>query len=531
MARTHLDALRERLRFAFAAGGSDVPLCESFDEGRIAPSTFDPRYFESDLYLEVFLRAQADFTIRGRPFQARLAPLVRVLTHPPSEPKHMAFRQAILRELCEHPEYKTHLEQAYAAGVQIRNLLSDSGLGARLDANRRRVDVLEASRVFIDVLARGFEGSTSGLVRLRQFGQRVQSLEGYARLKQFLAFEDGAASIDARLQIGYDGQLRTFEIVQISSNSGSPYHASSWRRFLRKLQLFFKGFRFSDAEVLGAFVDEVFAGIEDELVKVFQMLCDMEFYLVALNFRERASTLGLQVCLPEVMSAEGMLSAQRTLVDLFNPLLMKPNERIVPCTIQQARHDDIVLLTGPNSGGKTRLLQALSLSQILAQSGYFVPAAEAHLVRTSAMFLSIGEHASASQKEGRLGSELLRIRKVFESLLPGAFVAVDELCSGTNPSEGEEIFRMVLELLRELGPQVFISTHFLEFAASLERDSKRDGLCFLKVELDADEQPTYRFVPGVATTSLAKQTAARLGVTAEELRALIDARRPGARSG
>ncbi len=141
------------------------------------------------------------------------------------------------------------------------------------------------------------------------------------------------------------------------------------------------------------------------------------------------------------------------------------------------------------------------------------------------MFLSIADHSDAHQHEGRLGTELLRIRKVFESVRIGAFVVVDELCSGTNPSEGEEIFRMVLSLLGELSPQAFISTHFLQFAASLQAEAQAAGLSFLQVELDAREQPTYQFVPGVATTSLAQRTAARLGVTREELLALVNQHR------
>ncbi|HEX6239283.1 MAG TPA: hypothetical protein VFZ61_00260 [Polyangiales bacterium] len=140
------------------------------------------------------------------------------------------------------------------------------------------------------------------------------------------------------------------------------------------------------------------------------------------------------------------------------------------------------------------------------------------------MFLSITEQSAAHQHEGRLGTELLRIRHVFESMRFGAFVAVDELCSGTNPAEGEEIFRMVLDLLRELHPQAFISTHFLQFAGRLaaEHGPPRS---FLQVELDARNLPTYQFVSGVASASLAQATAARLGVTREELTALVDRQR------
>ena len=101
---------------------------------------------------------------------------------------------------------------------------------------------------------------------------------------------------------------------------------------------------------------------------------------------------------------------------------------------------------------------------------------------------------------------------------------LDELCSGTNPLEGEEIFEMVVSLLPRLRPQIFVSTHFLGLAARLERDRPVESLAFLKVELDAEERPTYRFVPGVATTSLAHKVAARLGVTREELEALVAAK-------
>jgi DNA mismatch repair protein MutS2 len=201
----------------------------------------------------------------------------------------------------------------------------------------------------------------------------------------------------------------------------------------------------------------------------------------------------------------------------------------VPCSLSQERHTDPVIVTGPNSGGKTRLLQALSLSQLLGQSGFFVPAAQAQLCWANGMFLSISERSGPQQQEGRLGMELLRIRRVFESMRCGAFVVVDELCSGTNPAEGEQIFRMVLDLLRELHPQAFISTHFLQFAARLAAEAST-GRDFLQVELDARNLPTYQFVPGVAVASLAQETAARLGVTRDELMVLVDRQRRAQRA-
>jgi len=182
------------------------------------------------------------------------------------------------------------------------------------------------------------------------------------------------------------------------------------------------------------------------------------------------------------------------------------------------------VITGPNSGGKTRLLQSLALTQLLGQVGIFVPASRARLVRAPRLFLSLVTDGDATQVEGRLGTELLRIRELFEQLEPGSVAILDELCSGTNPMEGEAIFEMVVSLLPKLRPQVFVSTHFLGLAARLETDRPVESLAFLQVELDPEERPTYQFVPGVATTSLAHKVAARLGVTPDELRALVDAK-------
>jgi DNA mismatch repair protein MutS2 len=191
----------------------------------------------------------------------------------------------------------------------------------------------------------------------------------------------------------------------------------------------------------------------------------------------------------------------------------------VPCDLELGEGEHLVFVTGPNSGGKTRLLQSLGLCQLLGQSGLFVPAARAELRWATGLFASLLEHTQADQVEGRLGTELLRIRRIFEHLRAGSLVVMDELCSGTNPSEGEALMVLVLEALYQLGPQAFISTHFLEFAARLQAQTRQHR--FLQAELDEHDRPTYRFLDGVARTSLAHRVAERLGVTRESLRALL----------
>jgi len=187
----------------------------------------------------------------------------------------------------------------------------------------------------------------------------------------------------------------------------------------------------------------------------------------------------------------------------------------------RAKARRLILLTGPNSGGKTRLLQAVGLAQLLAQTGFYVPAARARLTWRTGLFVSAYEETSVDQEEGRLGTELVRIRRVFERIGPDQLVIVDELCSGTNPSEAEALIRLVLELLDRFRPQAYITTHFLEFARGLSERPPISRISFLQALLDQRQKPTYQFGPGVASTSLAAQTAARLGVTREDLEAII----------
>ncbi|MET0595038.1 MAG: DNA mismatch repair protein, partial [Polyangiaceae bacterium] len=293
---------------------------------------------------------------------------------------------------------------------------------------------------------------------------------------------------------------------------------SPFRRWLARVELFLRGYRFGEGEIMARLIDAVFEGLQDDLVCFVPLLVDLEFYLGALGFRDAAEAAGLPVCLPEFVGP----GDARVLAGLFNPLLLAHGSKAVSCRIHIDRHASTVLVTGPNSGGKTRLLQALGIAQILGQAGLFVPAETARLAHAPALVVSLIQETKADQTEGRLGVELIRIRALFEKLPPGAMVVLDELCSGTNPSEGEEIFELVVKMLTRLKPQAFITTHFLAFAARLERERQIADLRFLQVELGADERPTYQFTPGVARTSLAGQAAARLGVTGDQLLSLVE---------
>jgi DNA mismatch repair protein MutS2 len=518
--RERIDAEHTRLAItlAFASGVSGGLFADALDRATLAPSTWEPASFTNDLFLQNFVATCFNVRIGADVPVVSTAHLVKVLAHPPSDPAIVQYRRAIVQELVGSPGLRAELERLYVTVGRFRTLLEGATGAGKWDANRRQLDILALVKEIVDRMAQGFCSASSGLARLGAFGKRVQEGEPYRSLSDLLRYDERLATLSLKVCVGADGRIRGFELLGVQEEDDNPFVSSPLRRWLAKIELFLRGFRFGDGEVMARLIDAVFVGLEDDLVRLVQMLGDLEFYLGALGFCDLAHAAGLAVCLPELVGPNDA----RVLRGLFNPLLLAHGGKAVPCNLASDRHATTVLVTGPNSGGKTRLLQAVGLAQLLAQSGLFIPAASGQLALAPGLVVSLIQETTADQAEGRLGMELLRIRSLFERLPPGAMVILDELCSGTNPSEGEEIFELVVRMLTKLQPQAFITTHFLAFAARLERERKIDDLRFVQVELSPDHQPTYQFVPGVATTSLAGHAAARLGVTGDQLLALID---------
>ena len=513
------DKTRLAIGLAFVGGGAGGLFDEVLDVAPLAPSTWTPALFEADLFLSTFVAQCFAPRIGGRDVVVEGKRTVRLLGSPPSDAAIVEFRRAILEELARSTDLRGALERLYVHLGDFRTTLEGAtGLG-RWDANARQIELLQMFKDIIDLLADGFGSARSGLARLRMFGRRVRDSEPYRSLSDLLRYDENLATLSLKVGVGADGRIRGFEIVSVEESTQNPFVSSTLRRWLVKLELFVRGFRFDDGEVMARLIDAVFDGVQDDVVALVRLLPGVELYLGALGFHDRAAAAGLAVSLPTLVASD----APRVLEGLFNPLLLAiTDKKLVPCDLALEGHETTALITGPNSGGKTRLLQSIGLAQLLAQAGLFVPARSATLSLARGMVVSIVQETRANQSEGRLGTELVRIRALFERLKPGTVVILDELCSGTNPSEGEEIFELVVRMLRKLKPHVFLTTHFLAFAATLERERRIEGMRFLQVQLGPDQEPTYRFVPGVAKTSLAGQTAARLGVTGEALLKLVE---------
>ncbi|RMH20497.1 MAG: DNA mismatch repair protein [Acidobacteria bacterium] len=511
--------LRELLDLGFLGKETGSSFDRALSEAMSERDGWQGGFFAHDLFLKELVENCFTLTLDGRPYGVNQSFLLRVLADPPTDLETVRFRQAILAELEEDEGLRRRFVDLYKDLHQFLSMLKVPGHAARLDINAFRLDLLRQAKGVVDRMAGEFSAARSGLHRLHRAGLEIQASHEYRIMDALLDYEDHLAMLEVHVKIGASGKITGLDVRAVAENADNPFYRRAWKRLWDQLRFLYYGYRWNAKDVVSRLVHEVFLRISPAFTPLIQILGHLEVYLTARALRDRARQRGLKMT-----PARFDPGTSLKLDELWNPLLLDKPRPVVPNSVRTSAETPTVIITGPNSGGKTRLLQAIGLAQVLGQSGLYVPAAAADLPLIQGMYVSLIESEVADAAEGRLGRELMRIRSMFEVMRWPAMVIFDELCSGTNPSEGIEVFALVLKLLERQQPVAFISTHFLDYARELEADPPVPRLEFLQVEVDDGDRSTYQFIPGVAKTSLAAVMAERLGVTFGELSKLIERR-------
>jgi DNA mismatch repair protein MutS2 len=511
--------LEELLEMSYLGSDPGYRIDRALEDVPLPPSPWNAEFFADGLFLDELIEGCFAITLEGKRFPVHRRFLRRVLSRPPVDLETLRLRQGVLEELETDAATRAAVTALYRRLFDLLSAFKAPGLVARLDQTGFRLDILRQAKAAIDAMVDDFGNRRSALARLHEVGLEIQAGHDYEVLAALLDHEGRLADLKLEVRLGADGKIRRLGIAELVENTGNRFHRPPGRRWRDRMRLAWRGYGLDSRELVNRLIVAVYEQVAPALRTLLQVLGQLEVYLGSLAFAELARERGLEVCLA-TPSAGGRLALER----LFNPLLLRGGGRPVPCDLAPARPEATVLITGANSGGKTRMLQAVGLAQVLGQSGLHVAARRAEMPIFQGLFVSLIEEASADQTEGRLGAELLRIRRLFEEARPGSLILLDELCSGTNPSEAVEIVAIVLDLLRRLRPIALVTTHFLDYTRRLQAEPPGPELEFLHAVSGPDHRPTYQFAPGVAETSLAADTARRLGVTFEGLAALLAGR-------
>lgn len=259
------------------------------------------------------------------------------------------------------------------------------------------------------------------------------------------------------------------------------------------------------------------AAEEHEIERILSALsaeCGEASSIISLNYHNitdlsfvfACATLAMQMraeC-PRIVN-ERCMSLKRA----RHPLI--PRERVVPIDVSVGCDFDTLIVTGPNTGGKTVTLKTMGLLALMTQSGLQIPADESSVMGVfSEVLVDIGDEQSIEASLSTFSSHMVNVSGILNVVGPRSLVLFDELGSGTDPVEGAALAIAILERCAEIGAATAATTHYAELKVfALETE----GVCNASCEFDIDTlRPTYRLIIGTPGKSNAFAISEKLGI-------------------